>query len=179
MRKIRFPNLSLPRKFWLWLICLMAAIGLTGCGAKATRPEDKPGPPQSNVHFEAAEEAMVQPIRETASSYVVGGRRYHVLADPAGFTEEGLGAWYGKRFQGRKTSSGEKFDMRKLTAAHKTLPFGTMVEVRNLANNRTVVVRVNDRGPFSQGHIIDLSKGAAEKIGLLSTGPVTIRVVSK
>ncbi|MDL2226818.1 septal ring lytic transglycosylase RlpA family protein [Deltaproteobacteria bacterium OttesenSCG-928-M10] len=179
MNEIRFRKFSSQGKLWLSLICLVAAVGLAGCGAKAPRPADKPEPPQAEITFEADEEEAVKPARATTSSYVVGGRRYHVLADAAGFTEEGLAAWYGKKFHGRKTASGEKFDMHKLTAAHKTLPFGTMVEVRSLTTGKTVVVRVNDRGPFSRGHIIDLSKGAAEKIGLKGTGPVTIRAVGK
>ena len=154
------------------LLILLAALGLAGCAA-APQPSSTPKPPS------APKIEKAQPARKTISSYVVAGQRYHVLADAAGFTEEGLASWYGNQFHGRKTASGERFDQFALTAAHKTLPFGTMVSVRNAANGQTVVVRINDRGPFGRGHVIDLSKGAAQKIGLKSTGPVTIKAVGK
>jgi len=114
----------------------------------------------------------------SGASYVVKGKRYYLLASANGYQEEGMGAWYGgKRLQGSKTASGEKFDQNKMTAAHRTLPFNTMVEVKNLTNDKTVVVRVNDRGPFHDGYVIDLSRGAAGKIGLLSSTPVSVRAI--
>ena len=94
-----------------------------------------------------------------------------VTAIPPAFTlEEGLASWYGGKFQGRLTSSGEVFDTNLLTAAHKTLPFGTLVKVTNLANGRSAVVKINDRGPFVEGRIIDLSRAAAEQIDMVGTG---------
>ena len=112
-------------------------------------------------------------------SYVVKGRRYHILATADGFEEKGLATWYGPGFHGRKTANGEIFDVNKITAAHKTLPMGSMVEVTNLDNNEKIVVRINDRGPFAtKKHIIDLSKKAARSIGVLGVSPVSIRVVS-
>jgi rare lipoprotein A len=84
--------------------------------------------------------------------------------------ERGPASWYGERHHGRRTASGEVFDMNALTAAHKTLPFGTRVRVRNPANGQQVVVRINDRGPFTGGRIIDLSRAAAERIGLIRAG---------
>ncbi|UGQ16387.1 septal ring lytic transglycosylase RlpA family protein [Borrelia sp. RT5S] len=93
----------------------------------------------------------------------------------------GLASWYGEAFHGKTTANGEKFDMTSLTAAHKELPFNTVVRVTNLLNNRTVVVRINDRGPFRKDRIIDLSKSAAEKLDFLGIGvaPVKIEVVEK
>lgn len=88
--------------------------------------------------------------------------------------ERGYASWYGGKFQGRKTASGETFDTHRLTAAHKTLPFGTLVEVRNLDNDKTVTVRINDRGPFVRGRVIDLSYAAARQIGVV--GPGTAKV---
>ena len=88
----------------------------------------------------------------------------------------GLASWYGERFQGRPTASGEPFDMRALTAAHRTLPFGTRVRVTHLENGRSVVVRVNDRGPFVEGRIIDLSRAAAEEIDMVEEGTARVRV---
>ncbi len=96
-----------------------------------------------------------------------------------GWVQEGLASWYGPRFQGKRTASGERFDMHKLTAAHRTLPFGTRVRVTHLRTGRSVVVRINDRGPWKRGRIIDLSYAAARAIGLLRDGvaPVRIEVV--
>ena len=93
---------------------------------------------------------------------------------------KGMASWYGPGFNGRRTASGERFRQNDLTAAHKTLPFGTIVRVTNLQNTRTVEVRINDRGPFVRGRIIDLSKGAAERLRMIRTGvvPVEVRVLS-
>lgn len=104
-----------------------------------------------------------------------------VAAVPPAFTlEEGLASWYGGKFQGRLTSSGEVFDTNLLTAAHKTLPFGTIVRVTNLANGLSTVVKINDRGPFVEGRIIDLSRAGAEQIDMIGTGTtkVTVEVLS-
>ena len=90
--------------------------------------------------------------------------------------EEGLASWYGGRFQGRLTASGELFDTRQLTAAHKSLPFGTLVLVTNLENGRSVTVRINDRGPFVPGRVIDLSLAAAAAIGLAGRGVAPVRL---
>ncbi len=88
----------------------------------------------------------------------------------------GKGSWYGKKFQGQKTASGERYNMYAYTAAHKTLPFNTMVEVTNLTNNRKVIVRINDRGPYAKGRIIDLSYIAAKKLGYVNKGVVKLKV---
>lgn len=91
-------------------------------------------------------------------------------------TEVGKASWYGRKFHGRPTASGERFDMRELTAAHRTLPFGTQVRVTNLENNRSVVVRINDRGPFVGDRIIDLSRAAARQISMIERGVVRVRI---
>ena len=88
--------------------------------------------------------------------YSVNGVTYYPLPSEDGFVEEGMASWYGKPFHGRKTSSGEIYNMHEITAAHKTLPFGTYVKVENLLNHREIVVRINDRGPFAKERIIDL-----------------------
>ena len=82
----------------------------------------------------------------------------------------GIASWYGEEYQGKPTASGEAFNMNELTAAHKTLPFGTKVEVENLANGRRITVRINDRGPFTKDRILDVSKRAASELGMLSSG---------
>ena len=97
------------------------------------------------------------------------------------FYEKGDASWYGPGFNGKKTASGEKFDMNKYTAAHKTLDFGTLVRVTNLNNNKHVIVRINDRGPFKKGRVIDLSKKAALEIDMINDGivPVKLELVKK
>ena len=90
--------------------------------------------------------------------------------------QTGKGSWYGKKFHGRKTASGKKYNMYALTAAHKTLPFNTIVEVTNLSNNRKVIVRINDRGPYAKGRIIDLSYLAAKKLGYINKGVEKLKV---
>lgn len=96
-----------------------------------------------------------------------------------GHALRGLATWYGRAFQGRRTASGEIFNMHRLTAAHRTLPFGTLVKVTNLRNGRTVVVRITDRGPFGRGRILDLSRAGAARLGILRAGvaPVQLRVI--
>lgn len=113
-------------------------------------------------------------------SYVVFGKRYHTLDSAQGFVERGIASWYGKKFHGRRTSSGETYDMYAMTAAHKRLPLPSYVRVTNLANKRSVVVRVNDRGPFHDGRVIDLSYTAATKLGVVKNGtaPVEVRVLT-
>ncbi|MGC8760106.1 MAG: septal ring lytic transglycosylase RlpA family protein [Bryobacteraceae bacterium] len=108
-----------------------------------------------------------------------GGKKRAPRAPAAplpGWTETGLASWYGHPYHGRPSSSGEIYDMEQLTAAHRTLPFGSIVEVKNLDNGRTVTVRINDRGPFAEGRIIDLSRAAARQIGLIGPGTALVRI---
>jgi rare lipoprotein A len=113
------------------------------------------------------------------STYVVLGKRYYVLKSSTGFTQRGIASWYGNKFHGKKTSNGETYDMYAMTAAHKTLPIPCYVQVSNLKNGKQVTVRVNDRGPFHENRIIDLSYAAAKKLGITGkgTGLVEIRTV--
>jgi rare lipoprotein A len=92
------------------------------------------------------------------------------------FTQVGLASWYGQQFRHRRTASGERYDMRDLTAAHRTLPLETVVRVTNLENNRSVMVRINDRGPFARGRVIDVSREAAELLGMTKAGVVPVRI---
>jgi rare lipoprotein A len=114
------------------------------------------------------------------TSYVVFGKRYYVMDNAHGFVERGVASWYGKKFHGRKTSSGEVYDMHAMTAAHKKLPLPSYVRVVNIENGRSIVVKVNDRGPFVGDRIIDLSFAAATKLGLIEpgTGEVEISVLN-
>ncbi|NKF23866.1 septal ring lytic transglycosylase RlpA family protein [Solimonas sp. C16B3] len=108
--------------------------------------------------------------------YEAFGKVYHVLDDTEGFEQRGRASWYGKKFQGRKTASGEPYDMFAMTAAHKTLPIPSYVRVTNLENGRTAVVRINDRGPFHSGRIIDLSYAAAARLGIVANGHAEVEI---
>ena len=109
-------------------------------------------------------------------SYVVFGKRYYVKDSAKGYVEQGIASWYGTKFHGRRTSSGETYDMYAMTAAHKTLPLPTYARVTNLENGRSVMVKVNDRGPFHQNRIIDLSYSAATRLGIVKTGTGRVEV---
>lgn len=110
--------------------------------------------------------------------YEVYGQPYQVLGSSHGYQERGVASWYGSKFHGRPTSSREPYDMHQLTAAHKTLPLPTYVRVRNLHNNRAVVVRVNDRGPFVDNRIIDLSYAAARRLDMITDGTSLVEVTA-
>ena len=118
--------------------------------------------------------------KATMRCYTVLGKTYKPTHVRVGTTMRGISSWYGPNFHGRYTSNGEIYNMYDYTAAHKTLPMNTIVKVTNLNNNKSVIVRINDRGPFVKGRIIDLSYAAAKKIGLDVTGtaPVEIEVIS-
>jgi rare lipoprotein A len=119
-----------------------------------------------------------QSVPGQPAPYRVGGNWYQPMNDADGFKERGLASWYGKKFHGRKTSSGEVYNMYAMTAAHKTLPLGTYVRVRNLDNGSEIDVRVNDRGPFVAGRIIDLSYTAAKELGVVGPGTAPVEVTA-
>ncbi|MCD9496272.1 septal ring lytic transglycosylase RlpA family protein [Photobacterium carnosum] len=112
--------------------------------------------------------------------YTLRGKRYHIIKNPKGYTETGFASWYGEKFHGHKTANGEVYNMFAMTAAHKTLPLPSFVRVTNTLNHKSIIVRVNDRGPFHDGRIIDLSMAAASKLGVISygTAPVKIEVLT-
>jgi len=112
------------------------------------------------------------------STYKVWGKEYCVLKHSYGFEEVGIASWYGPKFHGKKTASGEIYNMYEMTAAHKSLPLGTYVKVINLENGKSVVVKVNDRGPFVPGRIIDLSYAAAKKLGVVAKGTAKVKIVA-
>lgn len=112
---------------------------------------------------------------KVGAPYKVGGQWYTPAANPY-YDEVGMASWYGKQFHGKSTANGERFDMNKLSAAHKTLPMPSFVRVTNLSNGRSLVLRINDRGPFAQGRIIDLSRRAAQLLGFEKKGVERVRV---
>jgi rare lipoprotein A len=109
-------------------------------------------------------------IAGNKNPYTILGKTYHLIKDESSYKERGYASWYGKKFNGFKTSNGEIYDMYAMTAAHKTLPIPSYVRVTNVTNGKTVVVRVNDRGPFHEGRVIDLSYAAAQRIGIHKAG---------
>ncbi len=111
-------------------------------------------------------------------SYVINGERYYPITSSSGFEQTGTASWYGGKFHGRKTSNGETYDMHKKSAAHKILPFNTYVKVTNLDNNKSTIVRINDRGPFAKGRIIDLSYAAAKELGVVGPGTARVNIVA-
>ncbi len=117
-------------------------------------------------------------VKEGSSkSYTIKGRTYHPMKKAyPGFFQHGVASWYGPGFDGKKTSSGEIYDMHALTAAHNILPLNTLVRVTNLSNNKDVVVRINDRGPFVNDRVVDLSLAAAQRIGMVAPGTTPVRV---
>jgi rare lipoprotein A len=156
-----------------------AAVVLSACGRPATVEDSAP---RATVDVASIPDAV--PKVEAKSrygnpvSYTVYGKRYHPLNASDGYRERGIASWYGTKFHGRRTSSGEPYDMYAMTAAHKTLPLPTYVRVTNLENRRSVVLRVNDRGPFHDNRIIDLSYTAASKLGILSRGTGSVEVLA-
>ena len=164
MRQTEIYRTSISSSFYsrLWIISpVLVATLLTILFGCATTPDPPPKQPAGYP-----------------KPYKVFGKWYQPLPDSKGFQQRGIASWYGKDFHGKKTSNGEIYDMYALTAAHKTLPLGTYVRVRNLENNRTLEVRINDRGPFVRGRIIDLSYTAAKDIGIVGPGTARVEVVA-
>ena len=110
--------------------------------------------------------------------YAVRGKTYYPLQSARGFVEEGIASWYGPGFHGKRTANGEKYDMNAMTAAHKILPLGTFVRVTNKNNGRSLVLRINDRGPFVNDRVIDLSRAAADKLDVLAKGTAPVRITA-
>ncbi len=165
-----------------YFLCLIIVSLLSACGVFETKDS---APSDYNRKWHEISDAVPVDVIPSKygnpDSYEVFGERYYPLDSAQGFSEEGIASWYGKKFHGRRTSSGEVYDMYEMTAAHKTLPIPVFVEVTNIDNGRKAVVKVNDRGPFHEGRVIDLSYAAATKLGVASTGTanVSIRVIGE
>ncbi|MGI1679129.1 MAG: septal ring lytic transglycosylase RlpA family protein [Cellvibrionaceae bacterium] len=147
---------------------------------KIIGPVIKDGAPSESYSVDHIPDAVPRAEPRTAagnkSPYTVLGKTYRVMPNSDGFVQKGRASWYGTKFHGRKTSNGEVYDMYGMTAAHKTLPIPTFVRVKNLDNDKEVIVRVNDRGPFHGGRIIDLTYAAAKKLGFQSKGTAPVEV---
>lgn len=177
--------LQLPRKYTDVLRhgvrALTVAAGcslLVACGTAVER--DGPGAAEIDAERIADAVPRTEPRSRYGNpdTYEVFGKRYHTLESSFGFQERGIASWYGKKFHGRKTSSGEVYDMYRMTAAHKHLPLPTYVKVTNLENGRSTILKVNDRGPFHDNRIIDLSYAAALKLGVAKQGTAFVEVTA-
>lgn len=162
---------------------VLLALALQACGTAPVVVEQQDrGPRPGSVDLSGVKDAVpqVEPRSRYGNppSYVVNGKTYHVMASGRDFVERGVASWYGEKFHGRRTSSGETYDMYAMTAAHKSLPLPTYVEVRNLRNGIKVIVKVNDRGPFHDNRVIDLSYAAAAKLDILEAGTGLVEVRS-
>jgi rare lipoprotein A len=174
--------LSISRGRLLVLVGLAAAFGLAGCFTTSAPPvsnNDIPPTPPATVPAvvpDAPPRAEARSRRGNPPFYTVFGKRYYVLSSSAAYVERGVASWYGPGFHKVQTSTGERYDMYGMTAAHKTLPLPAYVSVTNLQNGRSVVVRVNDRGPFVGNRIIDLSYTAASRLDMLRNGTAMVEV---
>jgi len=158
---------------------LVLAAALSGC---ASGQWD--GPPTSSsgsapaISEQAAAVDLPRSNRGNPPFYEVYGVRYSVMQSSAGYREKGVASWYGKKFHGRDTSSGERYNMYAMTAAHKTLPLPTNVRVTNMQTGKSIIVRVNDRGPFVKNRLIDLSYAAAQALDVVANGTAMVEVVA-
>ena len=149
----------------LRIICVVQFMSLlSGCGGTVQVQDTTDHSPRS--------------LSPTQKPYTINGKTYYPITSADGYREKGIASWYGKKFHGRKTSNGETYNMYAKTAAHKTLPMNTVLLVRNLDNGEETVVRINDRGPFVRGRIIDLSYKAASDVGMVRSGVARTEIIA-
>lgn len=161
-------------------IPLVGVLLVTGCSVHTPKIQDRDGAPADLPDMSHVPDAVPRPENPSRYgnpvSYEVFGKRYRVMPSSQGYMARGKASWYGTKFHGRRTSSGEAYDMFAMTAAHKHLPLPTYVHVRNLENGRSTIVRVNDRGPFHDDRLLDLSYAAASKLGILRNGTAMVEI---
>ncbi|UOA10769.1 septal ring lytic transglycosylase RlpA family protein [Methylobacter sp. S3L5C] len=163
--KAKYP---LPTGFLVGLMLLSSL--LSGCASEPTLSESQATTPQTSRHNSSGHKAAYN------RPYKVKGKTYYPMPSAAGYSEQGLASWYGYE-SGNRTAMGTRFKPKKYTAAHKTLPLPSKVRVTNLRNGRSIIVLVNDRGPFKKNRLIDLSQGAAKKIGVHGVANVKIEYI--
>jgi rare lipoprotein A len=171
------------------IFLLALSLVLAGCASEPPINKDEPNAgryqidsdiaphvPISVEHIEDAHPRYEPKSLYGNKDYTLLGKDYPIVKEPRGFTQEGISSWYGKKFHGHKTSNGDVYDMYSMSAAHKTLPIPSYVRVTNKDNGKTAIVRVNDRGPFHEGRIIDLSFAAATKLDVIKTGTANVKI---
>lgn len=156
---------SLARRLLTLMLVFSLCAGLAGCSLGGGSRTASTGAPTG---------VSVKKGARGTKPYTIRGKTYYPLLSSHGFREEGIASWYGKDFHGKLTSNGERYNMHGMTAAHKLLPFGTRVKVTNRENGRSIVVRINDRGPFVANRVIDLTRTGAEKIGMIAKGTAPV-----
>ena len=171
-----------------FIVAILCAHVLAGCQSRSIKPGAPGGyyggdRPPTNIDVDLASIPDAVPVKLPLSKtgnapYTALGKTYRPMRDATGYKARGTASWYGKKFHGRRTSSGETYDMFAMTAAHTTLPIPSFARVTNIDNGRTVVVKVNDRGPFLHGRLIDLSYAAAWKLGITAKGTGRVKVVA-
>lgn len=168
------------KKYLLVAFLLTLPLALSGCSPAAYNGQPNYGERYSDAADTPDAIPKDEPLSRhgNASSYVIKGKRYHVLKTAKGYDKVGYASWYGSEFHGRHTSTRERYDMYAMTAASPTLPIPSYVRVTNLSNGRSAIVKVNDRGPFKSNRIIDLSYAAAKKLGYTSKGTTKVRVTA-
>jgi rare lipoprotein A len=168
------PDTGGRRQSLLLAVAVLLLMLLAGCAARS-----RPVPPPPSIPPAPRPEPAAPEVRPgEPRPYKALGQWYQPLPDAKGFRQEGIASWYGPDFHGKRTSSGETYDMHAMTAAHKTLPLGTLVRVRHLQNQRAVDLRINDRGPFVGNRVIDLSYEAARQLGVIGPGTAAVEVVA-
>jgi len=173
---------AMKTTFQVAAMTVFTASFFVGCSTTTSMIEPRDAAPAQPIDVSAIPDAVprAEPLSRYGNpeSYMVYGKRYHTLPSSKGYSERGTASWYGTKFHGKRTSSGEPYDLYGMTAAHKTLPLPTYVKVTNLQNGRSVIVKVNDRGPFHDDRIIDLSYTAAAKLGILGHGTGKVEVTA-
>lgn len=187
-RRVKPPhsraNVNLPRaagsRILATLIFCCESLAIAGCAGRRPVRASTPPPIAPSATVTAPADSAARPGAASPRSSTPPSREVPERFDAGGYSEQGNASWYGPPFHGRRSSNGEIYDMNKLTAAHRTMAFNTMVRVTNLTNGKTVVVRITDRGPFVENRIIDLSRAAAQTIESIGPGvvPVRLEVVS-
>ena len=159
---------------------ILLVLLLSGISACSTAPQKYATPSRSQAELAKIPDAVpkIEPRSKVGNmkTYEVFGKRYFVLDSGEGLTQKGIASWYGPKFHGNKTSNGEIYDMYAMTAAHKTLPLPSYLEVKNLENGRKIIVRVNDRGPFHDNRVVDLSYTAAIKLRMIAEGTALVEI---
>ncbi|WP_440053777.1 septal ring lytic transglycosylase RlpA family protein [Pseudoalteromonas sp. T1lg65] len=163
--------------FFNTLLLIIIFLTLTACSSRYHIRHDK-APLRVPTALEMQDAIVTDEAKSVATSrpYVINGVRYTPMSDEKGYTEQGIASWYGRKFHGYHTSNGEIYNMFDMTAAHKTLPLPSFVKVTNLDNGKSAIVRVNDRGPFHDERVIDLSYAAAYKLGYHTQGTARVKL---
>lgn len=171
-------SITSPTNSFFWLILI--SLFVTGCSSQSSRYtlKNDTGPDRYVDHQNVADAVPRSEKKSKGGNkaYRVNGKSYRVLTSSNGYKQRGIASWYGKKFHGHRTSNGEIYDMYQMSAAHKTLPLPTFVRVTHLKNGRSVILRVNDRGPFHRNRLIDLSYVAAKKLGITDTGTGVVEI---